>query len=111
MRVREPARPADRSEPCAGLSPWAGRELRAGRAVIDGLRAHDATDRTFPGALANLFIVSEVSLVEADGPLAVTVERALGSKCERCWTYSEKVGRLSVHPGVCERCAEVLSER
>jgi len=38
----------------------------------------------------------------------VEVARAPGAKCERCWTYSEQVGRLAVHPGVCERCAAVL---
>ena len=36
--------------------------------------------------------------------------RAAGGKCERCWTYSENVGRLA-HPGVCERCAAVLEAR
>jgi isoleucyl-tRNA synthetase len=65
----------------------------------------------FPGNLANLFIVSSVALQEGEGPLAVAVERAPGSKCERCWTYSENVGRLAVHPAVCERCAAVLEGR
>ena len=55
--------------------------------------------------------MSGVSLVEAEGPLAVTVERAPGGKCERCWTYSENVGRLAAHPAVCERCAAVLEGR
>ena len=71
------------------------------------LRAHEALKAPFPGNLANLFIVSHVNLVEAAGPLAVTVARAPGRKCERCWTYSEAVGRLS-HPEVCERCDAVL---
>jgi isoleucyl-tRNA synthetase len=38
----------------------------------------------------------------------VGVERAAGQKCERCWTWSLGVGKLAVHPAVCERCAEVL---
>jgi isoleucyl-tRNA synthetase len=63
----------------------------------------------FPGNLANLFIVSAVALEEADAPLAVSVAHAAGAKCERCWTWSPKVGSLPVHPGVCERCAEVLA--
>jgi isoleucyl-tRNA synthetase len=53
--------------------------------------------------------VSRVDLVEG-GDLAVQVSRAPGAKCDRCWTYSEKVGRLS-HPGLCERCAAVLEAR
>jgi isoleucyl-tRNA synthetase len=36
------------------------------------------------------------------------VTRAPGAKCERCWTFSEKVGHLPIHPAVCERCAAVL---
>jgi isoleucyl-tRNA synthetase len=62
----------------------------------------------FPGNLANLFIVSEVRLEDADGPLEVRVEHAAGRKCERCWTWSARVGTLPAHPGVCERCNEVL---
>ena len=69
----------------------------------------------FPGNLANLFIVSKVTLEEAEGSaeaagFAVSVAHAAGSKCERCWTWSEAVGRLS-HPGVCERCHQVLGTR
>jgi isoleucyl-tRNA synthetase len=83
-------------------------ELRGRAADLLPLREHEAKGTVFPGNLANLFIVSKVSLEEQDAPLAVAVARAEGAKCERCWTYSEKVGRLAVHPGVCERCAAVL---
>jgi isoleucyl-tRNA synthetase len=73
----------------------------------DRLRRYEAAGPAFPGNLANLFIVSRVELV--DGPeLAVRVARAPGGKCERCWTYSENVGRLR-RPGVCERCDPVLA--
>ena len=71
--------------------------------------AFDAAGRVFPGNLANLFIVSSVFLEESNEPLAVGVEHAAGGKCERCWTWSEKVGTLPQHPGVCERCSEVLA--
>ena len=81
--------------------------VKAGAATLLALRRHEEKGRVFPGNLANLFIVSRVDLAEGEG-LAVEVGRAAGSKCERCWTYSENVGRLSVHPGVCERCAAVL---
>ncbi len=53
--------------------------------------------------------MSAVRLEERAGPLQVSVERAPGRKCERCWTFSETVGTLPVHPGVCERCASVLA--
>jgi isoleucyl-tRNA synthetase len=85
-------------------------ELRGPAAVLAPLRRHDGQSSVFPGNLANLFIVSKVSLSEAD-VLSVAVDRAPGTKCERCWTYSENVGRQAAHPGVCERCAPVLEAR
>jgi isoleucyl-tRNA synthetase len=81
--------------------------LRGDAAALAPLRAHEAKGSTFPGNLANLFIVSKVTLEDGPGMLTVEVRRAAGAKCERCWTFSEAVGRLSP-PGVCERCAKVL---
>jgi isoleucyl-tRNA synthetase len=56
--------------------------------------------------LATLFIVSKVTL--ADGPLEVTVERAPGEKCERCWVFSEERGKDATHPTLCPKCAAAL---
>jgi isoleucyl-tRNA synthetase len=82
--------------------------LRGPAKALQPLRALEACGPAFPGNLANLFIASAVSLVDSEQPLSVAVERAPGSKCERCWTWSEKVGALGAHAGVCERCASVL---
>jgi isoleucyl-tRNA synthetase len=87
----------------------AGVTVRGPAAALGPLREHEAASTVFPGNLANLFIVSRVRLEEGDGPLTVTVERAPGRKCDRCWTFSEKVGALDP-PEVCERCAEVLRQ-
>jgi isoleucyl-tRNA synthetase len=85
-------------------------KVTAPAAALAPLRDHEKDSTVFPGNLANLFIVSGVRLEEnGDGPLRVDVERAAGSKCGRCWTFSEKVGTLSP-PEVCERCAEVLAQ-
>jgi len=83
-------------------------EVAAPSAVLEPLREYQAQGRVFPGNLANLFIVSDVTLTDAEGAMAVRVERARGAKCERCWTYSENVGKLPAHLGVCERCSAVL---
>jgi len=85
-------------------------KITAPKETVARLRSYEAQGPPFPGNLANLFIVSRVDLGEGDGGLTVQVSRAAGAKCERCWTYSEKVGRLS-HPGLCERCAPVLEAR
>ena len=59
--------------------------------------------------LAAAFIVSKVELNEdTDGELKVTVSKAQGEKCERCWAYSDTVGTSSEHPTLCARCAAVI---
>jgi len=40
--------------------------------------------------------------------VVVHVEAAAGTKCERCWIYSETVGLSSEHPTLCSRCANVV---
>jgi len=37
------------------------------------------------------------------------VDRAPGKKCERCWTWSERVGENAEHPALCERCVPVIA--
>ncbi len=42
--------------------------------------------------------------------VAVTVEKAEGEKCERCWTISKTVGHNHNHPTLCEHCADVVEK-
>jgi isoleucyl-tRNA synthetase len=69
--------------------------------------------------LPGLFIVSQVELLsagsgefrsEAVPGLEVSVQRADGKKCDRCWNYSVHVGENSRYPTVCERCSEAIAE-
>ncbi len=60
--------------------------------------------------LPALFIVSQVELKKlesTDTEFTVTVEKAEGEKCQRCWNYSPMVGKLEV-ADVCQRCYHVL---
>jgi isoleucyl-tRNA synthetase len=41
----------------------------------------------------------------------LTISKAPGGKCERCWKYDETVGKNPDHPDVCSRCAAVLGSR
>jgi isoleucyl-tRNA synthetase len=67
--------------------------------------------------LPMLFIVSEVELqpeVLGDGDPAaasprITIERASGVKCERCWRYVGKVSNEPASAGLCERCQDALA--
>ena len=68
--------------------------------------------------LEDLFIVSSVVLPEdpdlPSGPLEamveqtrITIHRAPGGKCERCWKYNKTVGETASSPTICQRCAGV----
>ena len=68
-------------------------------------------------ALADLCIVSELHLASGDGApesaenrdgAKVTVARASGEKCERCWKMIGSVGANAKHPTLCARCASVV---
>ena len=58
--------------------------------------------------LKDIFIVSKVNIVKSDTPAEVEVTRAEGEKCERCWTYSDTVGKCAEHPTLCDRCAHTV---
>jgi isoleucyl-tRNA synthetase len=69
--------------------------------------------------LPGLFIVSQVELINAGAgefkaetvpSLEITVQRADGQKCARCWNYSIHVGENSRYPTICERCSEAIAE-
>jgi isoleucyl-tRNA synthetase len=67
----------------------------------------------------DFFIVSQVE-VQPTGPAPagaeeqpaakITVMRAEGGKCPRCWTWKEDVGSDDIYKEVCARCAGVLRE-
>jgi isoleucyl-tRNA synthetase len=42
-------------------------------------------------------------------PYEITVWKASGEKCPRCWNYSTKFGESETHPLLCDRCVEALS--
>ncbi|MGH9658263.1 MAG: isoleucine--tRNA ligase [Bryobacteraceae bacterium] len=65
----------------------------------------------YAAELPSLFIVSQVTLANHSGtPLAVTVERAEGAKCARCWKYATDVGAHADLPSVCGPCSRAVEE-
>jgi isoleucyl-tRNA synthetase len=74
--------------------------LTAGPAEMDMLRSRAAD-------LPMLFIVSDVELRTGSGDLQISIERASGVKCERCWRY---VPAVSPDAGICDRCQNALAE-
>jgi isoleucyl-tRNA synthetase len=72
---------------------------------------------TYAAFLPTLFGVSQVAIAgpgpgpEAEAPrLSVTVERADGVKCERCWRYVPEVSAQGEFKGLCPRCIDALAE-
>jgi isoleucyl-tRNA synthetase len=59
--------------------------------------------------LRYIFIVSQVEVHEG-AATSVEIRKADGTKCERCWNYSVRVGESEKYPTVCERCVDALSE-
>ncbi|MBN1526719.1 MAG: isoleucine--tRNA ligase [Candidatus Omnitrophica bacterium] len=103
-------------------------DKRAAGEIGSGLEARVvlATDDAAAEKLLNdnkdflryIFIVSQVEVrkgaadkaaLEAGLPIAVTVEKAAGAKCQRCWNYSEAVGSDKEHPTLCERCVKSVA--
>ncbi len=102
MQVREPVLKALEEARAAKLI---GAPLEARLRISIGnhkvLEAHAAE-------LPGLFIVSQVILEPGD--FKVTVEKADGAKCERCWKYSTAVGQDTAYATVCDSCASALHQ-
>ncbi|MGL4722828.1 MAG: isoleucine--tRNA ligase [Desulfovibrionaceae bacterium] len=73
--------------------------------------------------LRSVFIVSSLDFLvlaenendtayseDAGFAFTILVEKAKGKKCERCWIYSEEVGKISQYSTLCPRCITVLKE-
>ena len=64
--------------------------------------------------LKTVFIISSLEIEENERAnevkLGIKVEVASGEKCERCWMYSEEVGKDEEHPTLCHRCADVMKK-
>ncbi len=56
---------------------------------------------------APAIVLANAQLEECPG-VAVSVRKADGGKCERCWMYSEQLGADPDFPGLCPRCAAVM---
>ena len=68
-------------------------------------------------ALPEIFITSAVELADGKGEfegdvagLSVSVAKADGEKCERCWKFSTSVGSCAEHPTLCAECAATMKE-
>ena len=57
--------------------------------------------------MADICITSDVDIVE--GECGVTIEKAAGEKCNRCWKVLPEV---TAHPDhICGRCDDVVNKK
>jgi isoleucyl-tRNA synthetase len=81
--------------------------------ILNGANPDADLWRKYVAKLPALFIVSQVEVGSASaaaGDVVLSVQRADGAKCERCWNYSTHVGENLDYPTVCERCVAALQE-
>lgn len=102
----------------ARASKEIGSSLEASVLLAPGA-GYDEAVAYFRDDLENLFIVSSVGVVtppelarawvgEESGTL-VRVGKASGTKCERCWIYTDEIGESKDHPSLCPRCESVVA--
>jgi isoleucyl-tRNA synthetase len=46
--------------------------------------------------------------IKAGEEAAVSVTKADGQKCERCWHWETDVGSQAGHPTICGRCVKAI---
>jgi isoleucyl-tRNA synthetase len=87
-----------------GSSLQAKAVVAAPHTLLELLHRHAAD-------LPMLFIVSSVELrPSSDERTLVTIERAGGVRCDRCWRYVPAVSTDPEWVGLCERCHDALAE-
>jgi isoleucyl-tRNA synthetase len=93
-----------RKEKQIGSSLQARAVVAAPAPLLELLQRHAAD-------LPMLFIVSSVELRPGGSDRTeVTIERAGGVRCERCWRYVAAVSNDPEWEGLCERCQDALAE-
>jgi isoleucyl-tRNA synthetase len=67
--------------------------------------------KDYESELPGLFIVSQVTVEPVESEeIRVSVERADGEKCERCWKYTLDIGADASLPTICAACASAVNE-
>ncbi|SDG95689.1 Isoleucyl-tRNA synthetase [Alteribacillus persepolensis] len=94
-----------------------GKSLTASVTLYPTLEVKNILEEA--GDLAKLLIVSNAEIggakenasarAESFEYVAVDVKPAEGETCERCWTVTENVGKDEKHPGLCDKCTDIVN--
>ncbi len=58
---------------------------------------------------AEVCITSQVEVESQGTGQRINIERASGTKCERCWRVLPEVGQSKTHADLCQRCESVVA--
>jgi isoleucyl-tRNA synthetase len=87
-----------------------GKALEA-KITFTGASAALITSEKDIASLRELVNASQLELKGVkDVPDAVSVSKAAGQKCERCWHWETDVGSSPEHPTICARCVEAVKQ-
>ena len=87
-----------------------GKALEA-RLTLSGSTPALVAARANEDALRELLNVSQLEITDANEvTLRITVSKAAGQKCERCWHWETDVGSHPEHPTICSRCVKAVQE-
>jgi isoleucyl-tRNA synthetase len=90
-----------------------GKSLDAALMFIGRDSRLETTDLKSLPALAELLNVSDLDFCfskESEETLKVTVSKADGQKCERCWHWEMDIGQNAEQPTICGRCVEAVTQ-
>jgi isoleucyl-tRNA synthetase len=83
-----------------------GKALDAKVEIVVPEAEFPLTDRELLRELVN---VSALNISKGE-PAAVSVAKADGQKCERCWHWETDIGSTPEHPTICARCVEAVKQ-
>lgn len=84
-----------------------GKSLEAGIVIHASAEDYEKYN-ALAEQLAEILIVSDVTVEKSDSETSFEVVKADGDKCERCWCYSKYVGTNHEHPTLCQRCVTAV---
>jgi isoleucyl-tRNA synthetase len=93
----------------------AAGKMKAPREAIARIRIHKAGFTVLGSHEKDLPMVFGISLIEfaQDDTIKkteITIEKAEGIKCARCWIFKSDIGVKSEWPDICGRCADAVKE-
>jgi isoleucyl-tRNA synthetase len=86
-----------------------GKSLEA-KIVLTGKFSLLKAEQENSDTLRELLNISQLQINISDEPEVISIRRADGQKCERCWHWETDIGQNAEHPTICGRCIEAVMQ-